>query len=237
MNLRPLAPRGGAPGGWRRLPPCDPSSASRCSPGMRRFGRPMPLPDDAPAAGPGADAPPAAAPTAPPAGPGDASDLPVPDAPEGGRPDVYLVVFDTLRADHLSVYGHPNATSPNLDALGERLRFARAYAQSSWTLASFSSLLTGQYPHQHRVARDSKDPALRLPRARPGHRRRGHEAGGLPHRSLRQQHLPRSGIRPQPGLRHLRLPRRHQQRHPHRAGHRGRGPAVDRWGDKDSPSS
>lgn len=95
-----------------------------------------------------------------PAGPGDASDLAVPPAPEGGRPDVILVVIDTLRADHLGAYGHDRPTSPHFDALAaQSLVFERGYAQSGWTLASFSSLLTGQYPHQHRVARDAKDPA------------------------------------------------------------------------------
>lgn len=95
-----------------------------------------------------------------PSGPGDASDLPIPAEPEGGRPDVILVVIDTLRADHLGLYGHDRPTSPNLDAFAkDALVFDRGYAQAGWTLASFASLLTGQYPHQHRVARDSKDPA------------------------------------------------------------------------------
>ena len=99
-------------------------------------------------------------PAPPVAAPGDASDLAVPDAPAGGRGDVYLVVFDTLRADHLGAYGAARPTSPHIDALAaEGLRFTRAYSQSGWTLASFSSLLTGQYPHQHRVARDSRNPA------------------------------------------------------------------------------
>lgn len=119
--------------------------------------------DEAP---PSAAAPPAPPPEAPeaaagaPAGPGDATDLPVPDAPAGGRPDIVLVVIDTLRADHLGVYGHDRPTSPNLDTFAQdALVFERGYAQAGWTLASFASLLTGQYPHQHRVARDSKDPS------------------------------------------------------------------------------
>jgi len=81
-------------------------------------------------------------------------------------PDIVLVAVDTLRADHLGVYGYDRDTSPNIDALAARgVRFHRAYAQSGWTLASFSSLLTGLYPHQHRVGRDSYDVARfgRLP--------------------------------------------------------------------------
>lgn len=74
-------------------------------------------------------------------------------APAG--PDVLVVVIDTLRADHLSLYGHDRPTSPRLDALAaDGLWFERAYAQSGWTLASFASLLTGLYSHQHLVSRD-----------------------------------------------------------------------------------
>lgn len=69
-----------------------------------------------------------------------------------------LVVIDTLRADHLGVYGHSRPTSPNIDALAARgAWYSRAYAQSGWTLASFASLLTGQLPHEHRVVRDGRD--------------------------------------------------------------------------------
>ncbi len=69
-------------------------------------------------------------------------------------PDIVLVVVDTLRADHLGVYGHSRPTSPRMDALAqEGTWFHRAYAQSGWTLPSFTSLLSGTYPHQHRVGR------------------------------------------------------------------------------------
>jgi arylsulfatase A-like enzyme len=75
---------------------------------------------------------------------------PAPKAP----PDIVLVVIDTLRADHLGVYGHARPTSPTMDGLAQSgTWFHRAYAQSGWTLPSFTSLLTGTYPHQHRVGR------------------------------------------------------------------------------------
>jgi len=75
-------------------------------------------------------------------------------------PDVVLVVIDTLRADHLSLYGHGRATSPNIDALAQGgTWWHRAYAGSGWTLASFATLLTGQHPFQHRVGRDPANPA------------------------------------------------------------------------------
>jgi arylsulfatase A-like enzyme len=71
------------------------------------------------------------------------------------HPDIVLVVIDTLRADHLSLYGHSRLTSPNLDAIGrDGVWFSRAYAHSGWTLPSFSSLFSGLLPHQHGVGRD-----------------------------------------------------------------------------------
>jgi arylsulfatase A-like enzyme len=75
--------------------------------------------------------------------------------PEPPRPpDLVLVVVDTLRADRLGLYGHSNATSPNLDRIAaDGMVFDRAYAHSSWTLASFASLYSGLLPHQHKAMR------------------------------------------------------------------------------------
>jgi len=72
------------------------------------------------------------------------------------RPDIVLVVVDTLRADHLGTYGYRRPTSPQIDAIGaEGIVFEQAYTHSSWTLPSTASLLTGQLPHQHRLARST----------------------------------------------------------------------------------
>jgi arylsulfatase A-like enzyme len=66
------------------------------------------------------------------------------------QPDVVLVTLDTTRADRLSTYGYPRATSPNLDALAEdAVVFERAWAPSSWTLPSHASLFTGRVPSGH----------------------------------------------------------------------------------------
>ena len=61
-------------------------------------------------------------------------------------PSVLLIVADTLRADHLGCYGYGRNTSPNLDALAERgVIFDDVVSQSSWTLPSMISLMTGRY--------------------------------------------------------------------------------------------
>jgi arylsulfatase A-like enzyme len=69
-----------------------------------------------------------------------------------GPGDVVLVTVDTLRADHLSIYGYPRTTSPNLDRLfAQGAIFERAYSTSAYTSASTASLLSGLLPQEHRV--------------------------------------------------------------------------------------
>ncbi len=68
------------------------------------------------------------------------------------RPNVLLVTFDTLRADHLSCYGYGRIETPTIDSLAaEGVLFESAYATAPITLPSHTSLLTGLYPHQHGV--------------------------------------------------------------------------------------
>ena len=68
------------------------------------------------------------------------------------RPHVVLIVIDTLRADHLGVYGYPRPTSPHIDRLArEGVRFANVQATSSWTLPSAASLFTSLPPGLHKA--------------------------------------------------------------------------------------
>ncbi len=67
-------------------------------------------------------------------------------------PNVILVVVDTLRPDHLSQYGYPLETSPALDRFAaEATIFENAYATSSWTVPSVTSILSGLNPVRHRI--------------------------------------------------------------------------------------
>jgi arylsulfatase A-like enzyme len=68
------------------------------------------------------------------------------------KPNVVLVVIDTLRADHLPFYGYGRNTAPFLARLAKQsILFERAYATSSWTAPSTASLFTSLYPFQHGV--------------------------------------------------------------------------------------
>jgi len=65
-------------------------------------------------------------------------------------PNVILVVVDTLRADHLGLYGYDRPTSPGLDAWAASGRvYDNAHASSSWTLPSFGSIYSGQLLARH----------------------------------------------------------------------------------------
>ncbi len=74
------------------------------------------------------------------------------------RPNVLLISMDTLRADHLGVYGYGRDTSPHIDALSERgVVFERAVSQAPWTLPAHMSLFTGLYPSEHGLTEFSQD--------------------------------------------------------------------------------
>jgi len=69
------------------------------------------------------------------------------------RPNLLLIMVDTLRADHLGAYGFPTPISPNIDALAkESVVFEKAYASASWTRASTASLFTSMPPSGHNCA-------------------------------------------------------------------------------------
>lgn len=70
-------------------------------------------------------------------------------AAESGAPNVLLLVLDTVRADHMSLYGYQRDTTPNLARLAASgVRFDQARSAAPWTLPSHASLLTGRWPHQ-----------------------------------------------------------------------------------------
>jgi arylsulfatase A-like enzyme len=68
------------------------------------------------------------------------------------KPNIILIVADTVRADHLGAYGYARAHTPQLDRLAaDSLRFAHMYSQASWTRPSMATLFTSLYPSSHRT--------------------------------------------------------------------------------------
>jgi arylsulfatase A-like enzyme len=73
-------------------------------------------------------------------------------SPPPGAPNVLVIVVDTLRADHLSSYGYPRSTSPNIDRIAqEGVLFENAFSTCSWSFPSHVSLLTGRYQFEHGI--------------------------------------------------------------------------------------
>jgi arylsulfatase A-like enzyme len=68
----------------------------------------------------------------------------------GNGLSVLLITIDTLRADHLGLYGYRRATSPHIDALGQRgTVFDRAFTFWPKTRGSFIMMMTGRRPSQN----------------------------------------------------------------------------------------
>lgn len=66
---------------------------------------------------------------------------------EPRRYNIVWVIIDAARADHCSVHGYKTATTPYLEGLAkESLVFDGAYSQSSATVLSIPSMMTGSRP-------------------------------------------------------------------------------------------
>lgn len=69
---------------------------------------------------------------------------------ERKRPDVVVVVLDTVRAESMSAYGYGLPTTPVFDRLAEDgALFLDASAPGTWSLPSHASLFTGLFPSVH----------------------------------------------------------------------------------------
>jgi tetratricopeptide (TPR) repeat protein len=83
---------------------------------------------------------------------GCARGRPAPSAGPFRDAPIILISIDTLRADHLALYGYRQGSTPALDRLGaESIVFDDAYSHTPLTLPSHASLLTGLLPTRHGV--------------------------------------------------------------------------------------
>lgn len=65
-------------------------------------------------------------------------------------PNVMLILVDTLRQDHLSLYGYARNTSPRIDALGASgVVFENHLSHASQTVPSIVSIMLSQLPAEH----------------------------------------------------------------------------------------
>jgi arylsulfatase A-like enzyme len=69
---------------------------------------------------------------------------------EPRRPNIVVVVLDTVRRDAASLTSREPRPTPHLDVLGsEGTVFSNAWANGPWTVPSHASMLTGKLPSSH----------------------------------------------------------------------------------------
>jgi arylsulfatase A-like enzyme len=75
------------------------------------------------------------------------------------HPNIVLIISDDHAWTDYGFMGHPHIRTPNLDQLASQsLTFRRGYVPSSLCCPSLASIITGLYPHQHRIT--SNDPPM-----------------------------------------------------------------------------
>jgi arylsulfatase A-like enzyme len=80
-------------------------------------------------------------------------------AADSPPPNVVLIIADDMGWTDYGFMGHHHIRTPRLDRLaGQGLAFRRGYATTSLCSPSLASILTGRYPHQHKIT--SNDPPL-----------------------------------------------------------------------------
>src|SRR4051794_34274924 len=81
--------------------------------------------------------------------------LPLQAAP----PNVVMIIGDDQCWTDYGFMAHPHVQTPHLDKLArESLVFKRGYVPSSLCRASLATMITGLYPHQHKMT--SNDPPI-----------------------------------------------------------------------------
>jgi arylsulfatase A-like enzyme len=68
------------------------------------------------------------------------------------KPNIIIILLDTLSARHMSLYGYSRETTPNISRLASRATvFHHHYSTGNFTTPGTASLLTGLYPWNHRA--------------------------------------------------------------------------------------
>jgi uncharacterized sulfatase len=91
--------------------------------------------------------------------------LSLPAAP----PNIVLIISDDHAWTDYRFMGHPDLRTPHIDQLAaQSLAFSRGYVPTSLCRTSLASLMTGLYPHQHRITGNDPpgDPSSAENRAR-----------------------------------------------------------------------
>ena len=126
--------------------------------------------------------------------------------PNNKRPNILFLFSDQFNARCLSIAGHPDVQTPNLDRLAnEGVRFENAYVQNPLCTPSRMCILSGLYASTHGYyGLYGQEPDQRLSRGQqaPGAAVAPQGGAGFPaHRTVTPLHLPGIPRRPPPGQR------------------------------------
>jgi len=82
----------------------------------------------------------------------------VPTAPRIAT-NIFIITIETLRADHVGVYGATTVSTPNIDRVAREGAWApQADAPVPLTRPSHVSLFTGRYPYEHGIRHNLSPP-------------------------------------------------------------------------------
>ncbi len=73
-------------------------------------------------------------------------------AKDSNSPNFIIILWDAFSASHLSLYGYPRQTTPNIDKFASRSTvFHNHYSGGNFTTCGTASMLTGMLPWKHRA--------------------------------------------------------------------------------------
>ncbi len=95
-------------------------------------------------------------------------------------PPIILISIDTVRRDHMSVYGYERPTTPNLEDLAREGALAQQFiAVSPWTLPTHATILTGLPPAMHGLTAHNAKLVRRTPLVAETLKDRGYRTGAV----------------------------------------------------------
>jgi len=101
-------------------------------------------------------------------------------AKDEGALNLVIVSIDTLRRDHLGVYGYAKETSANIDRLAkESVVFDTAITVHTNTAPAHASILTGRYPGSHGLRRNGMKLKEGIPTLATLLKQKGYATGGF----------------------------------------------------------
>jgi len=68
------------------------------------------------------------------------------------RPNIIIILFDAMSANHMSLYGYPRETTPQISNFASRASVYHShYSAGNFTTTGTASMLTGMFPWKHRA--------------------------------------------------------------------------------------